>query len=224
MPDSGASPHKAQLQFGHRFLSVEITTCKSIRSNRRAASIRPQIFVCGNTGPPHPPVGEDHAGFNSATDFCLWKSHRSSPAFRSAFALQFGHRFLSVEMQPYFRTKSLDSQPLQFGHRFLSVEIGHAVELVETLHRFNSATDFCLWKYEFRRLSRTGLSRFNSATDFCLWKCRHCGQDRRRCRTRFNSATDFCLWKYVGQIKIATMYISFNSATDFCLWKSRLPE
>ncbi|VTS07792.1 unnamed protein product [Tuwongella immobilis] len=62
-----------QLQFGHRFLSVEIWLYARFKHLHLQ-------------------------GFNSATDFCLWKCDNRRALSCPTCVLQFGHRFLSVEM------------------------------------------------------------------------------------------------------------------------------
>ncbi|VTS07798.1 unnamed protein product [Tuwongella immobilis] len=219
---SGEDDFASKLQFGHRFLSVEMAFGERMRHVRHAASIRPQIFVCGNPIESPPPK----------------------------------RRTVNASIRP---------QIFVCGNR--SGSCGYSADPRSC---FNSATDFCLWKFRLSRPLGRGISHagFNSATDFCLWKCAnrcfcylesqqasirpqifvcgnhsldYCTNDRRY---RFNSATDFCLWKYylIGCSSVVLRLLQFghrflsveiaiiralprydesrfNSATDFCLWK-----
>ncbi|VTS07782.1 unnamed protein product [Tuwongella immobilis] len=160
-----------ELQFGHRFLSVEMEAETGFTLLRRRASIRPQIFVCGNDIQ-FSVFGEWLTVLQFGHRFLSVEIPDPVRSYGPQNGLQFGHRFLSVEMGFAFRTSSamadvasirpqifvcgnVTKQPrpsatsmsLQFGHRFLSVEILRRGEcVVPECPRFNSATDFCLWK------------------------------------------------------------------------------
>ncbi|VTS07790.1 unnamed protein product [Tuwongella immobilis] len=209
----------------------------------RLASIRPQIFVCGNLGETTN-SGTNGWRFNSATDFCLWKSSiRDGEVFAFLFLLQFGHRFLSVEMQHSWADVP-GNRRLQFGHRFLSVEMlrsgrrrnsdrgasirpqifvcGNVSGLTrkrEAEQSFNSATDFCLWKYG------AGVCDANG----CFWASIRpqifvCGNPIlfRRDGVRGTASIRpqiFVCGNHVSLSCSLALYGGFNSATDFCLWK-----
>ncbi len=111
----------------------------------RQASMGPPIFIGGNETA-QPLFRETGTGFNGATDFHRWKSDLVVLYDDSATALQ-------------------------WGHRFSSVEIARTLTYAQTPHdSFNGATDFHRWKSPVPN-SKTPLHlRFNGATDFHRWK------------------------------------------------------
>ncbi|VTS07784.1 unnamed protein product [Tuwongella immobilis] len=116
----------SKLQFGHRFLSVEITYAVDKGYKAFAGFNSATDFCLWKWGNPAKRSLPPSDGFNSATDFCLWKSlERDTLELKATAALQFGHRFLSVEISAICRIPRIMLSMLQFGHRFLSVEILH---------------------------------------------------------------------------------------------------
>ena len=95
---------------------------RQLRINVRAlASMGPPIFIGGNAGG----LGVDGLPaerFNGATDFHRWKSIGTTTWCTRGRALQWGHRFSSVEIaRPQLRP--VHYHQLQWGHRFSSVEM-----------------------------------------------------------------------------------------------------
>ena len=86
------------------------------------ASMGPPIFIGGNSAN-SPAASDGCLRFNGATDFHRWKWAVYPGSVHGHHALQWGHRFSSVEM----------SNP----------HLGHTQP-----QRFNGATDFHRWKYE----------------------------------------------------------------------------
>ncbi|VTS07794.1 unnamed protein product [Tuwongella immobilis] len=110
------------------------------------ASIRPQIFVCGNWEQWSLDEYLEYLRFNSATDFCLWKYQEVDFRCREVQGFNSATDFCLWKYYTYLRFNEEQSK-LQFGHRFLSVEmrLRHRHWSVDR-RGFNSATDFCLWK------------------------------------------------------------------------------
>ena len=228
--------------WGHRFSSVEIrahapSTLRNppasmgppifIGGNerhenrnhwRRRASMGPPIFIGGNSVPA-PRSRTSPTSFNGATDFHRWKSVSCSSTLSTSCALQWGHRFSSVEIGPaplymkkYFgfngatdfhRWKCLAvlhqenvAMVLQWGHRFSSVEIAaqfcDALGVVVVLqwgHRFSSVEMSCLLAIGTVR------DRASMGPPIFIGgnvvPPTHSGMSS----TRFNGATDFHRWK-----------------------------
>ncbi|VTS07786.1 unnamed protein product [Tuwongella immobilis] len=243
--DRPAGIRLIKLQFGHRFLSVEIQ--KLVEDGRVGfpASIRPQIFVCGNSIEIRAfssVVKKLQFGHRFLSVEIQVRTHQES----STASLQFGHRFLSVEMTRIGPLIGERFDRLQFGHRFLSVEMQaslamrRATSRLQFGHRFLSVEMILppTWRIVETVPASIRPQIFVCGNGSPLYMEQHSGD------YRFNSATDFCLWKSLikgemtlddakasirPQIFVCGNAISqpslskdrrFNSATDFCLWKS----
>jgi len=207
---------KDKLQWGHRFSSVEMNSCRirvassiQLQWGHRFSSV--EISFCGFS----PQI---MSGFNGATDFHRWKSwlakltERESvlasmgpPIFiggnldlngiaRSPPMLQWGHRFSSVEIVNG-NYGSMYGHSLQWGHRFSSVEMQAVSAWMDCPRNASMGPPIFIGGNQLGRLPGVrGDARFNGATDFHRWK----SPDRSSApftTTSFNGATDFHRWK-----------------------------